>query len=149
MICESPTTPDCTTTLNLRIPASPEYGRLVRERLASFAAEHRLDPDALREFVTAVGEAFANAVEHSSSNVIEVESWLDGADHLVTTVTDVGCGFVRIPDDHALPPPSAERGRGLAIMQRYSDVFTIRSEPGKGTQVLLGRSLSSHRRAGY
>jgi stage II sporulation protein AB (anti-sigma F factor) len=141
MISESLDTGNHPTTLTLRIPAKPANGRLVRERVAAFARRQRLAPDDLREFVTAIGEAFANAVEHSHSKVIEVNSWVDGGTNLVATVSDSGCGFTELSQEHPLPPPSAERGRGLAIMKRYSDLFEIATEPGKGTKVLLGRSI--------
>lgn len=141
MITQSTGTGASGTTVNLRIPASPKCGRLARERVAAFAAEHLLDPEDLREFITAIGEALANAIEHSRSKVIEVSCWIDAEDKLIATIADSGCGFSDGPDALILPPPYAERGRGLPIMRRYSDVFSIRTEPGKGTRVLLGRNL--------
>jgi stage II sporulation protein AB (anti-sigma F factor) len=128
-------------TLNLKIPASPSCGWLVRDRIAAFARQHELDPEDAREFVTAIGEALANAIEHSQSKSVEVSCWVDGNDKLVATVVDSGCGFSGVPDGPVLPPPHAERGRGLPIMQRYSDILKIDTEPGKGTTVLLGRKL--------
>lgn len=131
------------STLTLRIPASAKCGRLVRDRVAAFAGRHLEGPEDLREFIVAIGEALANAIEHSSSNVIEVSCWIEGASKLVASVADSGCGFADVPEGPVLPPPYAERGRGLPIMRRYSDLFEIRSEPGKGTRVLLGRNLRS------
>jgi anti-sigma regulatory factor (Ser/Thr protein kinase) len=45
----------------------------------------------------------------------------------------------------SLPGADAERGRGLPIMRRCSDIFAIRSEPGRGTAVVLGRYLQRER----
>jgi len=64
-------------------------------------------------------------------------------DRIVAHVEDDGIGFT---SDHAasrleLPPLEAERGRGLAIMRRCSDIFVLDSVPGKGTSILVGRFL--------
>ena len=131
-----------TSTLNLKIPATPQCSGLVREKVAAFAAEQRLHPEDAREFVVAIGEALANAIEHSRSQIVEIACWVDGSDKLIATVVDSGRGFSGVPDGPVhLPPPHAERGRGLPIMRRYSDVFSIHTEPGKGTKVMLGWSL--------
>jgi stage II sporulation protein AB (anti-sigma F factor) len=129
------------STLDVKIPADPKYVGRLRKRIEAFAAKHRLDPGETREFITAIGEAVANAIEHSQAESIEVSCWLDGNRKLLATVSDAGRGFVRIPEGIELPPPQAERGRGLPIMRRYCDLFRIRSAPGKGTTVFLGRIL--------
>lgn len=104
---------------------------------------HDLSTEAVREFVTAIGEAVANAIEHSRAEAIEVSCWVDSDDKLVASVADSGLGFAG-PADNMLPPPHAERGRGLPLMRRYSDLFAIETEPGRGTRVLLGRKLHAN-----
>ncbi|HXF33495.1 MAG TPA: ATP-binding protein [Candidatus Acidoferrales bacterium] len=131
-----------TSTLNLKIPATPRCSGLARKKVAAFAAEQRLDPDGAREFVAAIGEALANAIEHSRSRVVEIACWVEGSEKLIATVVDSGCGFSVVPEGPVhLPPPHAERGRGLPIMRRYSDVFSVHTELGRGTTVVLGRKL--------
>lgn len=129
-------------TLRLHVPPDPRYAKYVRARVAGFASAYALpDPD-VRDFLTAVGEALANAIEHArSAGDIEVSCWMLGGDHLIATVTDSGVGFhpnAPLAADPALPQPLAERGRGLPIMRRCTDTFAVRSEPGKGTTVVLG-----------
>lgn len=128
-------------SLRLRVPPDPRYGRYVRERVTTFASAHHIPHQDAAEFVTAVSEALANAIEHSRSpETIEISCWIVGDDQVIATVVDHGVGFeapeVREP---TLPEPFAERGRGLPIMRRYTDLFSLRSTPGKGTSVVLGR----------
>ena len=127
--------------MNLKIPARPRYARLVRERMKTFARAHKLDSRESGEFVAAVGEALANAIEHSRADRIEVAWWLDGSDNLLAFIADSGRGFQTVDGVHSLPGPQAERGRGMPIMERFTDVVKVDSEPGKGTVVVLGRKL--------
>jgi anti-sigma regulatory factor (Ser/Thr protein kinase) len=130
-------------SLRLEIPPDARHGRSVRERVSEFACAHDVPPADADEFVTAVSEALANAIEHSGTpDAIEVACWISG-DKLVATIVDHGVGF---DTDRALggadvPEPLSERGRGLPIMRRYTDLFSISSVPGKGTSVTLGRSV--------
>jgi len=70
-----------------------------------------------------------------------VRCWSLGGEQLLATVLDRGVGFDVAAEaaDPRLPGPFAERGRGLPIMRRYTDLFTVHSTPGKGTSVTLGR----------
>ena len=92
--------------------------------------------------MSAVGEALANAIEHSgSSEVIEVRCQIQD-DKIIATVIDSGRGFETPPvPEKPIPDAFSERGRGLPIMQRCTDIFAVRSVPGKGTAVVLGRYL--------
>lgn len=132
-------------SLRLRVPPDPRYGRYVRERVTSFAGTHDVPEHDALEFVTAVSEALANAIEHSrSAETIEVSCWLVGDDQLIATVVDYGVGFEGpVLGEPRLPEPLAERGRGLPIMRRFTDLFSVRSAPGKGTSVILGRYVRS------
>lgn len=88
----------------------------------------------------AVGEAMANAVEHSkATHDIEVQCRVDDR-KVIATVIDSGRGVERSKMDHILPLPDplAEGGRGIPIMQRCTDMFSIRRLPGGGTGVVLG-----------
>jgi serine/threonine-protein kinase RsbW len=128
--------------LRLRVPPDPELGRYVREQVALFAASLDISEADLGDFHSALGEALANAIEHSGAREpIEVSVRLLPSDELVATVVDRGvgferCGAVATPE---LPDEFAERGRGLPIMRTCSDRFAVRTSPGKGTAVMLGR----------
>lgn len=106
----------------------------------AFAHAQGIEDADVLDFVGAVGEALANAIEHAhTQKPIDVVAWtLD--DRLFASVHDRGVGFV--PNERTiakkLPEAYAERGRGLPIMRRYADVFSVRSVPGEGTRVTLG-----------
>ncbi len=127
-------------SLRLEIPPETRYGRVVRERIAAFALAHHVSPRDATALVTAVAEAVANAVEHAgTSRAIEIACTLSG-ERLTATVVDHGMGFdASALRDPRLPEPLAVRGRGLPIMRQCSDLFAIRSAPGEGTAVTVGR----------
>lgn len=127
--------------LRLSVLGDLSCGRYVRERVTGFASSFGVSDRDLAEFVAAVSEALANAVEHSHAASIEVSCWI--VDHeLFATVTDDGAGF---PDPARgaapLPDAFAERGRGLALMERFTDFFKVDSAPGRGTRVTLSRRI--------
>jgi len=128
--------------LRIDIPPDARCSRAVRERISAYALSHGVAALDAQEFVTAVAEAVANAVEHSRTvRTIEVECSL-GERRLTASVVDYGVGFspelLRAP---APPDPLAERGRGLPIMRQCSHFLAIDSVPGEGTSVTLGRYL--------
>jgi anti-sigma regulatory factor (Ser/Thr protein kinase) len=133
--------------LRLSVPPDPRLGAYVRQELLTFAEANGIRDADVGDFMTAIGEALANAIEHAhTQEPIEVSAWLLD-DRLFAAVRDRGVGFP-VNDRSAtkpLPDALAERGRGLPIMQRCADVFSVRSAPGEGTRVTLG--LHVHRQA--
>lgn len=134
-------------TLRLLVPPEPRYASYVRERVISFTRHYAIPDLDADDFVTAVCEALANAVEHSrTTDEIEVACWMVGTNELVASVIDRGVGFdsgSRLIDD-ALPDPFSERGRGLPLMQRCTDRLEVDSAPGAGTAITLARRLRGH-----
>lgn len=127
-------------SIRLSIPPDPRYARTVRDAIIGFAGLHGVGTGDLEAFLFAVGEALANAIEHSRTTLdIEVLTEID-AKEIVATVTDYGAGFGHPPRDLVpLPNPLSERGRGIPIMQRFADVFEVQPRPEGGTIVTLGR----------
>jgi anti-sigma regulatory factor (Ser/Thr protein kinase) len=134
-------------SLRVCIPPNARYGKSARDEVIAFADRHKISICDLEDFIFALGEAIANAIEHSgSSEAIEIICRIE-ADKIVATVTDSGRGFVTDPlPKTPLPDEFAERGRGLPIMERCSDIFAVRSVLGKGTAVVLGRYLRVRKR---
>jgi anti-sigma regulatory factor (Ser/Thr protein kinase) len=129
-------------SLRVCIPPNARFSRSVRHQVLSFAGNHEISDQELEEFIFAVGEALANAIEHSrTSDVIEVHCQIED-DKILATVVDSGAGFScdAVPNV-SLPDALAERGRGLPIMRRCTDIFAVHSVPGRGTAVVLGRYL--------
>jgi len=129
-------------SLRVCIPPNASYGKSVRDEVIAFANRHNISICDLQDFIFALGEAIANAIEHSGSpDAIEIVCRIE-EDKIVATVTDAGRGFVTDPlPKTPLPDQYSERGRGLPIMERCSDIFAVRSVVGKGTAVVLGRYL--------
>ncbi|MDP9018435.1 MAG: ATP-binding protein [Candidatus Eremiobacteraeota bacterium] len=129
-------------SLRLRIPPNARYGKNVREEVITFANQYQISRHDLDEFIFAIGEALANAIEHSGTNdTIDIRCSIE-SDKIIATVIDSGKGFESpLQPDANLPDTFSERGRGLPIMQKCTDIFAVRSVPGKGTAVVLGRYL--------
>jgi serine/threonine-protein kinase RsbW len=127
------------STLHLRIPPDPVFARTVRDAIVGFGKLHGVGERELASMLFAVGEALANAIEHSAcSDDIEVHTQLDDR-QIVTTVIDHGHGFPRPPDpEQPLPEGLIERGRGIGIMRQCTDFFELDSNPATGTAITLG-----------
>lgn len=131
--------------LQLLVPPDPKLGRAIRGQIAAYARAAGVVEADLTELLVAVGEALANAIEHSgTTEPIEVSAWVAGED-LIAQVVDHGAGFV--PDRIVAPrtprEAMAERGRGLLIMSCCADAISVQSGPGRGTAVTLSRHLRS------
>jgi anti-sigma regulatory factor (Ser/Thr protein kinase) len=140
-------TPDA--SLDFRVPSQPNLSRVVRAAVSDFALGQGVGADDLSHFLTALGEALANAIEHSQTEgPIEIEVRIS-AGSIHATVRDSGVGFrPERGNDPTLPDPHAERGRGLPIMRRCCDIFSVESAPGRGTSVRIGRYLRARAVAG-
>ena len=58
------------------------------------------------------------------------------------SVVDTGQGFHPMDIEHAMPPPSADGGRGLAIMQALADRLDLASDASAGTVLRLVKGLT-------
>ena len=118
----------------------PRYVRSARGALHAFGTYHQVAPRDLESLTFALGEALANAIEHADTdNDIAVGFQIDDS-ALVATVSDQGRGLPAPPPvDAEMPRDLTETGRGFAIMQRCTDFFVVRSKPGEGTVITMGR----------
>jgi len=110
-----------------------------------------VDEDSIADILLAATEACSNVVLHAGPSVraYTVALIVDGAICQVE-VTDVGRGL-RVPpvgprraasrDTAAGIGALAESGRGLSIMRACMDEVTLRSAPGRGTRVVLGKRV--------
>lgn len=138
---EEDATGEDTGVLRLRVPPNPRFGKIVRDAVTAHAVRFDVSPASLEDFLFAIGEGLANAVEHSStSDAIDIRCRIDH-EKIVVTIVDSGCGFSSTPGDDVLPTGLVERGRGLPIMRRCSDIFAVHSVPGRGTAIVIGRYI--------
>ncbi|MBV8345397.1 MAG: ATP-binding protein [Candidatus Eremiobacteraeota bacterium] len=124
----------------MSIPPLPRFAGTARRALCQFAGVHSVTAPDLENIIFALGEAIANAIQHSDTiEAIEIKAHVSG-DSIVITVADHGRGISAPPHGTvSFPNVFAEAGRGFAIMQRCTDFLEVDSEPGAGTVVTLGR----------
>lgn len=119
-----------------------------RTAVAAFVAQ--LDPtiEELSDIKTAVSEAVTNCIVHAYRNklgVVYITANILADSRVVIKVRDKGCGIPDIPK--AMEPmytsaPEEERaGLGFAVMQSLMDKVKVTSKEGKGTTVILERSI--------
>ena len=123
-----------------------------RGAVACFAAQ--LDPtlEELGDIKTAVSEAVTNAIVHAYPDTIgrvTMKLRVREGRLLEIVVKDRGVGIADV--ERARTPlfttGGEERsGMGFTIMESFMDTLKVRSAPGKGTTVTMGRRLA--RRAG-
>ena len=129
------------SVLRLRIPPNPRFGKIVRDDVIAHAGRFGILPASLEDFLFAVGEGLANAVEHSGTTAtIDVTCRIDD-EKIVVTIIDSGRGFALTAGDTMLPEGLIERGRGIPIMRSCSDIFAVHSTPGRGTAIVIGRYI--------
>lgn len=133
--------------ITLRVPPSPRFAATVRDAITGFANLHGVSAYDVEPLLCALGEALANAIEHASTDDdLEIEAEVND-ERISAVVTDRGRGLsVLPPTDMPLPQTLAERGRGIPIMQRCTDAFSIQSEPGRGTSIRLARFRTARKK---
>ena len=136
----------------LEFPSRSANEGFVRTAAACFAAQ--LDPtlDEVNDIKTAVSEAVTNAIVHAYPDTlgkVVVKLRILPGQVLEIAVRDWGVGIEDV--EQARTPlfttGSDERsGMGFTIMESFMDTVKVRSKPGKGTTVVMRRSIA--RRAG-
>ena len=136
----------------LEFPSRSANEGFARTAAACFAAQ--LDPtlDEVNDIKTAVSEAVTNAIVHAYPDTlgkVVVKLRILPGQVLEIAVRDWGVGIEDV--EQARTPlfttGSDERsGMGFTIMESFMDTVKVRSKPGKGTTVIMRRSIA--RRAG-
>jgi serine/threonine-protein kinase RsbW len=125
-----------------------EEGCLVRTRRAvlACACDQGVPDERLEDFLAAVNECVANAVEHGGGRG-RLRLWREDG-RLVCEVADAGQGVpAEVLAETGLPGPSAAGGRGIWLMRRLSDEVAFTTGPG-GTTVRLTLRLTGGERGG-
>jgi serine/threonine-protein kinase RsbW len=123
-------------TVHLHVPSTAESGGLVRAYLHELGKRHDADDEAMGDLLLAVGEAFANAVEHGkTAKPVEIEAHVTG-ERMTVDVWDHGVGFA-VEIHRQQPDPLAERGRGLGLMASLAESCLVASAPGWGTRITI------------
>lgn len=134
----------------LSFPSKSANESFARVCVAAFAAQ--IDPtvEELAEIKTIVSEAVTNSIVHGyreTAGVVHIKAKLytdSFASKIVITVKDSGAGIKDIKQ--ALEPcfttgADDRAGMGFTIMQSFTDKFRISSSEGKGTTVLMEKTI--------
>ncbi len=133
---------------SLVFDSCPENEGFARGVAAAFLMP--LDPtvEELTEIKTAVSEAVSNCVIHGylgGDGSVTMTCEVSGDGRVSISIRDEGCGIADI--DRAREPlfttnTDGERsGMGFTVMESFMDHITVRSEKGKGTEVIMTKSL--------
>ena len=134
--------------MKLQIPSRSSNESFARIAVASFFAQ--LDPtvDEISDIKTAVSEAVTNSIVHGYMNEIGyifIHAKILDDNRIYIRIRDKGCGIDDIKQ--AMEPmfttcKSGERsGLGFTVMQSFMDNLKVRSKKGKGTTVILTKTL--------
>lgn len=133
---------------SITFDSCPENESFARGVAAAFLTP--LDPtvEELTEIKTAVSEAVSNCVIHGyegGEGSINMTCEASAGGRVVISVKDEGRGIDDI--EQAREPlfttnTDGERsGMGFTVMESFMDHVTVRSEPGKGTEVVMAKNL--------
>ncbi len=120
-----------------------------RGALASFLAQADPTVPELADIKTAVSEAVTNCIIHAypdGMGLISMSVALYEGGVVKITVSDKGVGIENV--EQAMQPMfttgnAEERaGLGFAVMQSFMDKVQVRSHPGKGTRVIMTKTLT-------
>lgn len=133
---------------NLILPSRSANESFARVAVASFVSQ--LDPtlEELSDIKTAVSEAVTNSIVHAYKNeigkiYIRVELFPDRS--IKIRIRDLGCGIDNVQE--AMQPlfttVGGERsGLGFSVMESFMDYLKVTSKSGKGTTIIMKKSLS-------
>ena len=139
---------DVSNEMKLTLPSLSVNEGLARAVVAAFTAQ--LDPAApeLADVKCAVSEAVTNCIVHAYHDCVGMIYMVlrvvrDRTVRIV--IRDHGCG---IPDVSAARQPlfttdaAGERsGMGFTVMESFMDKLTVRSKPGRGTTVVMYKTI--------
>ncbi len=135
--------------MSVTFSAVSENEAFARAVAASFISE--LDPlvSELAEIKTAVSEAVTNCIVHAYRNIpngsITMLIRLLPDRRVYIKIRDKGCGISNVAQ--AMEPlfttaPEEERaGLGFAVMKSFTDRLTVKSSVGKGTALVMEKTL--------
>jgi serine phosphatase RsbU (regulator of sigma subunit)/anti-sigma regulatory factor (Ser/Thr protein kinase) len=131
-------------TLSIEVRCDLQSVREACDMARQFLAESGLDEDEMNAWELILAEAANNAVQKAKPEArslsIRIELVVEES-QVVTRVTDHTIGF-ELPEKAVLPPPDSESGRGLFLMQNFTD--EIQYLRGRGENCLVLRRHRGH-----
>jgi stage II sporulation protein AB (anti-sigma F factor) len=133
--------------VRMQFPSRSANEGFARTAAACFAAQ--LDPtlDEVGDIKTAVSEAVTNCIVHAYPDclgTVYLRARLFADNRLEITVRDTGRGISDVTQARQpmYTTGGTERsGMGFTIMESFMDTLRVRSQPGKGTTVVMNRRI--------
>ena len=132
--------------IKLEFPSKSSNEAFARAAAAAFATQ--LDPtiDELGDIKTAVSEAVTNSIVHAyeGDGTVLMNMSVEGKE-ITVEISDTGKGIENV--ERAMEPmfttdTGDERsGMGFTVMQMLMDFVEVKSEPQKGTRVLMKKTI--------
>ena len=139
--------------IKLRLPAISTNEAVARSIITVFASELNPTVEELGDIRCAVSEAVTNCIVHAYKDrptndpgLIYISARLYSDRELTVEISDNGCGIPNV--EEAMKPSfttgeSGERcGMGFLVMESFTDHLKVKSRPGRGTSVLMGKILA-------
>lgn len=139
--------------MKLTFPARSENERFARIAVSGFLSQ--LDPNIgeISDIKTAVSEAVTNAIVHGyreTAGEVTLVVRIFEENRVYIKIQDKGCGMEDVAK--AMEPlyttsPEEERaGLGFTIMATFMEKIGVKSRQGKGTTVVLERTIQGKKR---
>lgn len=140
-----------TNHAKIELPAIVGNEGFARAAVAAFCTPLSPSIEEINDIKTAVSEAVTNVIVHAypgSSGMVFIEVAVYDDNVITITVTDTGIGVTDVAQ--AKKPfyttKSAEEhsGMGFTIMEAFMDELDVRSEQGRGTAVMMRKTIKQH-----
>lgn len=138
--------------MELRLPAISINEAVSRSVISAFCAELNPSVEELGDIRCAVSEAVTNCIVHAYRGSAEDEVGyiyisvrLYDTREVMIEISDTGCG-IENPELARMPSFTTgeygERcGMGFLVMENFTDYLGVKSEPGKGTTIIMRKNL--------
>lgn len=138
--------------MKIKFPSYSENERFARIAVSGFLSQ--LDPqlNELSDIKTAVSEGVTNAIVHGYRGTVGqilLQVKIYPEKRVYIKIQDKGCGIENI--EKAMEPlfttaPDEDRaGLGFAVMESFMDKIIVRSAVGKGTTLILEKTVMSRK----
>lgn len=122
---------------------------LARSLAFSFVCQANPTVAELADIKCAVSEAVTNSTVHAyrdSIGDITLHMKLYSNREVQITIRDGGCGIKDVTQAmeplYTTDPDNERSGMGFAIMESFMDKLTVKSQSGRGTKVIMSKTLS-------
>jgi stage II sporulation protein AB (anti-sigma F factor) len=137
----------------IRLEAKSENESVARSMVSVFFAELNPTVEEICDLRAAVSEAVTNSIVHAykegyekDRKYIYISIRLYDNREISVEIADTGCGIVNVeeammPDFTSGGKEDERCGMGFLVMQSFTDYLSVKSKPGKGTTVLMKKTL--------